>query len=214
MLGRFGSSSSADLDHRADHHERPVGPHLRRPCRAARYRSARRSRRRSRGAGAAGLPGRPDRTGARAPWTKWARSTDEGKQWTLAWRSFFASYRLDPPVKTMSALVDQLLLELEQMRRRELELRQLVHRVEDGDVGVDVPREGQHHRRVIPGDQRTADRGDVRVEQALQRGLARILGHALREDAGRRRGRSAHPRPRGPGGKRFRCGPISTGSSQ
>ena len=39
----------------------------------------------------------------RAGLEKWARSTDDGKQWTLWWRSFFASYRLDPPVKTMSA---------------------------------------------------------------------------------------------------------------
>ena len=77
--------------------------------------------------------------------------------------------------------VDQLLLELEQLRRRELELLKLVHRVEDGDVGVDVPREGQHHRRVIPGDQRAADRRDMRVEQTAQRRLARILGHALRQ---------------------------------
>ena len=77
--------------------------------------------------------------------------------------------------------VDQLLLEVEQLGRRELELRQLVHRVEHRDVGVEVPREGQHHWRVIPGDQRTADRSDVGVEQPHKRGLAGVIGHALRK---------------------------------
>ena len=71
--------------------------------RAARCRSARRSRRRSRAAGAAGLPGRRGRTRRARALAKCARSTDDGKQWTLWWRSFFASYRLEPPVKTTSA---------------------------------------------------------------------------------------------------------------
>jgi len=53
------------------------------------------------------------------------------------------------------------------MRRRELELAELVHRIEHGDIGLDVPRERQHHRRIIPGDQQSADGGNMRVEQAL-----------------------------------------------
>ena len=77
--------------------------------------------------------------------------------------------------------VDQLLLELEQLGRRELKLAELVHRVEHHHVGVEMPREGQHHRRVVPGDQRSAQRGHVSVEQALERGFTRILRHARGE---------------------------------
>src|SRR6478609_10956392 len=78
-------------------------------------------------------------------------------------------------------LVDQLLLELEQLCRRELELAELVHRIENDKVSVQVPRERQHHRRVIPGDQSTADRRNMGVKQTGQRRLTCVLGHVLRE---------------------------------
>src|SRR6185437_1104679 len=41
--------------------------------------------------------------------------------------------------------------------------------------------EGQHHRRVVPGDQRSPNRRDVGVEKTHERGLARVLRHALRQ---------------------------------
>ena len=78
-------------------------------------------------------------------------------------------------------LVQQLLLEIEQLGRGEAEFRQLVHRVIDGDVGFEVPREGQHHRRVIPGYEAAADRGGMRIEQAPERGLARVRRACPRE---------------------------------
>jgi hypothetical protein len=75
--------------------------------------------------------------------------------------------------------IDEFLLVTEQMLGRELELRQLVHRVIDRDVGRDVLGEGQHHRRVIPGNQLAAERRDMRVEQALQRRFPGFVWHAF-----------------------------------
>ena len=122
MLGRCGRSSGRDLDHRADHDERPVGRAFGdaveqldiEPLVDHAEEAKPRARQRS-------LVGRIVNC-RRAPVPKWARSTDDGNGWTLSWRSFLASYRLIPPVKTTSAASISSLLEREQLGRRETEL--------------------------------------------------------------------------------------------
>ena len=66
---------------------------------------------------------------------------------------------------------EQLLLERQQPGRRVLEIRQFVHAVVDGRRGLQMTRERQHHRRVIPAQQRSALRHQHIVEQAFQHRL-------------------------------------------
>ena len=76
-----------------------------------------------------------------------------GKQCTFGWRSFLARYRLGPPVNTTSAMLQQLRLALEQLRRRVQERRQLVHAVVDRrPAGCKLVGQRQRHRRVEPED--------------------------------------------------------------
>ena len=79
---------------------------------------------------------------------------------------------------------DQLALEIEQALGREAELRQLVHAVVDDRARVEVAREAEHHRRVIPGEQRPRANADMRVEQALQRRLAPLIVQPFRKVRG------------------------------
>ena len=80
--------------------------------------------------------------------------------------------------------VDQLLLEGKELRRGEAEIGELVHAVVDGAGRLHVPREGQHHRRVIPTDERPLLAGQEGVEQGLQSRFALVF----REGLGERRG--------------------------
>jgi hypothetical protein len=56
--------------------------------------------------------------------------------------------------------VDQLLLERQQLGRREAEVGELVHAIIDGADGIDVPGEWQHHRGVVPTDERLVLTGE------------------------------------------------------
>ena len=90
-----------------------------------------------------------------------------------------------PPVKTMSALSISSCSRSSRCSGANLNFASSSIASKTVTSASRCAREGQHHRRVIPGDQRTADRGDMRVEQAAQRGFARILGHAcgkMRDD--------------------------------
>ena len=97
---------------------------------------------------------------------------------------------------------------------REAELRQLVHAVIDDRARVEMPREGQHHRRVVPGDQRARLSDDVRVEQTAQGVFALDLVQASRKVRRDQRAHSGNPPPGGLSGRRSRAAPSSIGSSQ
>ena len=172
MLAAAAVVLGCDLDHRADHHERPVRPHARRSGRANRCRTARRSRRRSRSAGGSARPGRRDRGWPRGPLRndrgRPTRGTDGPRVAVL-----LGLVEARAAGEDEVGLGDQFLLQVEQHGRRETEFRQLVHAVIDDDVGVDAARERQHHRRVIPGDDGPADRRSEGLEQARQRLLRR-----------------------------------------
>ena len=76
---------------------------------------------------------------------------------------------------------DKFLLEIEQLLRRETELRKLVHAIVDDYARVEMPRKRQHHRRVIPGDDRPRAAGSVRVQKAPQGILPPRFVQALRQ---------------------------------
>ncbi len=62
----------------------------------------------------------------------------------------------------------QLLLQPDQLGRGEAEVGQLVHAVIDGADGLQVTRERQHHRGIVPPDQLAGVGPDQPVEQPLQ----------------------------------------------
>ena len=180
MLGRFGRSSSRDLHDRADHHERPVGPHRRdlveqlgiEPLVDHAIEAEARPRQ-------VFLVGGIEL--ARARLAEMGAVDRRGEAVDVVVAVLLRLVEARSAGEDDVGAVDQLLLELEQFHGRELELRKLVHRVEHGDVGIEMAREGQHHRRIVPGDQRAADRRDMSVQQALQRRFARVLRHAFRQ---------------------------------
>jgi hypothetical protein len=92
--------------------------------------------------------------------------------------------------------VEQLALELEQLRRREAEIGELVHAVVDGAGGRHVAREGQHHRRVVPAHERALLAGEEGVEQLGESrfalGLAQRLGEGRGDDDDPGLGAGAH----------------------
>jgi hypothetical protein len=71
---------------------------------------------------------------------------------------------------------EQLALELEQQRRGELEIGELVHAVVDGGHRLDLPREVQHHRRVVPAHDRSLLAGQIDFEQRPEQRIPVGLG--------------------------------------
>ena len=81
--------------------------------------------------------------------------------------------------------VDQLLLEVEQAlpaRSGTSKARPCSRRRRT--LGLEMPREGQHHRRVVPGDQRAGRAPTIaRRADGAERFLAPLVGQAFAEDA-------------------------------
>jgi len=65
-------------------------------------------------------------------------------------------------------LRQQALLQRQQFGRRILEVGQFVHAVIDDAIRHDMLRKGQHHRRVVPADERSRFTCQIKVEQGLQ----------------------------------------------
>ena len=76
--------------------------------------------------------------------------------------------------------LEQLSLERGQLGRGEAEVGQLVHAVVDGAGGLDLPRNGQHHRGVVPANERAALPGEEAVQQASQNAVAIRRGQRFR----------------------------------
>ncbi len=74
--------------------------------------------------------------------------------------------------------------QLHQLRRSEAEVREFVHAVVDGAGGRQMPGEGQHHRGVVPADDRAFPVSQQLIQQLAQLRSLFGLAQAFREHRG------------------------------
>ena len=110
---------------------------------------------------------------------KCARSTDDGKQWTFVVAVLLRLEQARAAGEHDVGAGRSAPARTEQLAGANLNFESSSIASKTVTSGLICAREGQHHRRIIPGDQRTAQRSEMRVEQARQRRFARVFGHAF-----------------------------------